>query len=147
MLGSGHGKPCGSTARFTEVGGAAVVGSSAVTPRSTSGGSGPAGRGASPIGQSLGAAAGAGRSAGAQAGGACRAQSALTPGRLTTYRAWSETRTADPGVRNQPVDLVARGPSDRAGMWGEVPPLASLADSAATGLELPASGGAGLGAR
>ena len=51
------------------------------------------------------------------------------------------------GVRNQSVDFVARGPPDRAGMRGEVSPLASLADSAATGMELPASGRTCAGAR
>src|SRR5579859_7840313 len=140
MLRSGHGKPGGGAARFSEVRGAAVVGGSAVTSRSASSRSGTAGGRASAVGQPLGSTTEARRAAGAEAGGACRAQSALTPGRLTAHRAWVETWAAGSGLRNRPVDLVARGPSDRAGMRGEVPPLAGLADFAATGLELPASG-------
>ncbi len=54
MLLSGHGKPGGSAARFSEVGGAAVVRGSAVAPRSASSRSGPAGGSASAVGQPLG---------------------------------------------------------------------------------------------
>jgi len=55
--------------------------------------------------------------------------------------------TYEPYMQAGFVDFVARGPSDRAGMRGEVPPLASLADSAAIGVEVPASGGTGAGTR
>ena len=78
MLRSGHGKPGGSAARFSEVGGAAVVRGSAVTSRSASSRSGPAGGSASAVGEPLGSTTEARRTAGAEAGRARRAQSALT---------------------------------------------------------------------
>src|SRR6266513_2813157 len=58
----------------------------------------------------------------------------------------AEAWAASSGLRNQFVDLVARGPSDRRGMRSPLPCLASLAHSGAVGLELPASSGAGAGA-
>jgi hypothetical protein len=143
----GHGKPGGSKTRFSEVGRTAAVRGAAVAPRSTSGRSGAPGGSASAVGQSLGRTTEAGWCTGFETGRTRRAQSAFTSGRFTADRAWVETWAAGPGLRNQLVDFVARGPLDRAGMRGEVPPVASLADSAATGMELPASGGTGVGAR
>src|SRR5882762_3169994 len=147
MLLSGHGKPCGSAARLSEVRGAAAVRGSTVAPRSASGGSGPAGRGAPAVGQSLGRTTEAGRGTRLETSRTRRTQSAITPGGFTTHRAWVETRPGGAGLRNQLVDFGARGPSDRAGMRCEVPSLAGLADSAATGMELPASGRARAGTR
>ncbi len=69
----------------------------------------------------------------------------LQPEDLRRIEKRTEARAASLGIRNQSVDFVARGPPDRAGMRGEVSPIASLADSAATGLELPASGRTGAG--
>src|SRR5213593_3501957 len=74
------------------------------------------------------------------------AQTAFASGRSEAYRARAEAWAASSGLRNQFVDLVARGPSDRRGMRSPLPCLASLAHSAAVGLELPASSGAGAGA-
>ena len=147
MLLSGHGKRCGSTARFSEVGGTTVIGGSVVTSGSTSGRSRSSGRGTSTIGQPLGRTTEAGRRPGLETSRTRGAQSAFASGRFTAHRAWVEAGAAGPGLRNGSVDLVARGPSDRAGMRGEVSPVASLAHSAATGLELPASGRARAGTR
>src|SRR5437660_3628861 len=147
MLLSGHGKPGGSTARLSEVGTTAAVRSAAVAARNPSGGSGAAGGSASAVGQSLGGAVGARwrpRVEESRARGAARS---LMPGRSAAHRAWVETGTAGTGLRNQFVDLVAGGRSDRAGMRGQVPPLASLANSAATGMELPTSCRTSAGAR
>ena len=147
MLLSGHGKPGGSAARLSEVRTTAAVRSAAVAARNTSGGSGAAGGSASAVGQSLGGAAQARWSPGAEEVRARGAPRPLTPRRSAAHRAWVETRTAGAGLRDQLVDFLAGGPSDRAGMRDQVPPLASLADPAATGMELPASGGTGAGAR
>ena len=74
MLLSGHGKPCGSTARLSEVRGAAAVGGSAVAARNPSGRSGEAGGSASAVGESVGRAVEARRSASAEEGRTRRAQ-------------------------------------------------------------------------
>jgi hypothetical protein len=50
------------------------------------------------------------------------------------------------GLRDRTVDGVAGGALDRGGIAGPLPYLAGLAHSAATGLELPASGRTGSGA-
>ena len=60
----------------------------------------------------------AGRTAGAEESGARWTQTALASRRSAADRARIETRAASAGVRNQSVDVVAGGPSDRAGMRG-----------------------------
>src|SRR5271157_2698979 len=98
MIPSGDGKSGGSTARLSEVGGAALVGSSAVAPRSASGGSGAAGRRASAIGESLGRATEAGRATGFEEGWARRTPRPLAPRRSAAHRAWVETRAPGAGL-------------------------------------------------
>src|SRR5439155_18631915 len=78
--------------------------------------------------------------------GARRTQTSAGCGRPEQDRARAEAWATSSGLRNQFVDLVARGPPDRRGMRSPLPCLASLAHSAAVGLELPASSGAGAGA-
>src|SRR5208282_5771497 len=120
----------------------AVVASGSASCRSrSSGGSTPA------IGESLGGATEGGRDTGFEKGWARGRARPLTPRRSAAHGGWLETRTAGAGLRNQFVDFVARGPLDRAGMRSEVSPFASLANSAAIGMELPASSGACAGAR
>src|SRR5438128_12636611 len=101
---------------------------------------------ASAVSEPLGAATPAGRTARPEESGTGWAQTAFASGRSEAYRARAEAWAASSGLRNQFVDLVARGPSDRRGMRSPLPCLASLAHSAAVGLELPASSGAGAGA-
>src|SRR5438067_3947341 len=119
---------------------------SAVAAGSSSGGSGPPGGSASAVSEPLGAATPAGRTARPEESGTGWAQTASASGRSEAYRARAEAWAASSGLRNQFVDLVARGPSDRRGMRSPLPCLASLAHSGAVGLELPASSGAGAGA-
>ena len=66
--------------------------------------------------------------------------------RLEEDRARAEAWAGSAGLRDRFVDGVAGGALDRGGMRGPLPCLAGLAHSAATGLELPASGGTRSGA-
>src|SRR5881409_1580740 len=73
-------------------------------------------------------------------------QTAFACGRSAAHRARADAWATSSGLRNQFVDLVTGGAPDRRGMRSPLPCLASLAHSAAVGLELPASSGAGAGA-
>jgi hypothetical protein len=146
MLPSGHGKPGGSTARLSGVRGPAVIGCPVVAPRTACGRSRAAGGSTSAVGQPMGGAVEARWKTGAEKGQVRWPQSTPRPGGSTTCRAGIETWTAGSRLRNQLVDFVARGPLNRAGMRSEVSLFASLADFAAAGMELSASGGTGAGA-
>jgi len=147
VLLSGHGKPGGSTKRLRRVRRAAFAGRATAARRRSSGGGGTAGGRASAISQSLGDATAARRNASAEESSACGAASAFASGRPAPDREGVEARTGGTGLCHQFVDGVARSPLDRAGMRGEISSRAGVADSAPVGVELPAAGGTGAGAR
>jgi len=79
-------------------------------------------------------------------GGTGRAQAAIEWGGLKAAGAGLVERAGSAGLRNAVVDELAGGRPDRAGVWGPLPSGARLEDFGASGLELPATGGAGTGA-
>src|SRR5215469_5613795 len=95
----------------------------------------------------MGGATEAGRSTGSQKSGTRGAASAFMSRGPATDREGAEARTRGAGLRDWPVDFVARSAPDRARVRGEVPSRPGVADSAPVGVELPASGGTGAGAR
>src|SRR5207245_8557362 len=101
--------------RFSGTGAATLRRGSAVAAGSSSVGSGPPGGSASAVSEPLGAATPAGRTARPEESGTGWAQTAFASGRSEAYRARAEAWAASSGLRNQFVDLVARGPSDPRG--------------------------------
>ena len=144
MLCSEHGKPKRCTERLPKVGTAALPRRQAAAAGSSAGGSGPAGRGTSAVGGSLGPAACRGWTKVAEESWTCRAQAALEGSRPAADRARPEAWPTSLGIRDRFVDLLACGTPDRERVRGPLPSFASLADSAAAGMELPAAGGRAL---
>src|SRR5215469_10958183 len=89
----------------------------------------------------MGGATEAGRSTGSQKSGTRGAASGFMSRGPATDREGAEARTRGAGLRDWPVDFVARSAPDRARVRGEVPSRPGVADSAPVGVELPASGG------
>src|ERR1700721_1415353 len=146
MLSSEHGKPKRSTERLPKIGRAPLPRRQAAAAESSSGRSGPAGRGASAVGGPRGPPACRGRTKGAEESRTRRAQAAPEDSRSAAHRACSEARATSARVWNRFVDLGACGAPDRGRMRCSLPSVAGVADSAAAGMELPASGGTRSGA-
>jgi hypothetical protein len=107
---------------------------------------GAAGRRAPAIGESVGATTGSGRMARSEESRARRTQTRLSAEDLKKIQRGLKRGPEAFGLRGRTVDGVAGGALDRGGMRGPLPFFAGLAPSAATGLELPASGRTGSGA-
>src|SRR5256712_6868722 len=73
-------------------------------------------------------------------------KSATAPGRFAANRTRPQARAATSGLRERPVDVGAGRPSDRERMRGPLPRRPCVADSAATGMELPEAHRTGPGA-
>jgi hypothetical protein len=147
MLLSGHGKPSGSTERFRGVRRSAFASCATAARRSSSGRSGAGGGRTSAVRQSLGGATATGWNPSAEESRACGAASAFASRRPAPDRERSEARTGGARLRHRSLDFVAGSAPDRAGMRGEISPRAGVAHPAPVGMELPASGGTGAGAR
>src|ERR1700680_1638392 len=143
---SGHGKPQRSTERLRKTGRAPLPRRPTAAAGSSSGASGPAGRGASAVGGPLGPTARRRRTKGAEESQTRRPQAAPEDSRPAAHRTRAEARATSVGVWNRFVDLGARGAPDRGRMWRPLPSVAGLAHSAAAGVELPASSGTRSGA-
>ena len=109
------------------------MGGAVVAPGSASCRSRATGGRASAVGEPLGGAIEARRSASPEAGRPRWAARPLAPRGPAAHREGTQAWAAGFGLRNQPLDFVARGPLDGTGMWSEVSPFASLAHSSATG--------------
>ena len=82
-----------------------------------------------------------------KAGRACMQQPRLSAEQITQIERGLKRGPQALGGNDQPVDREPGSPSDRAGMRGELSPRARVEDPAAAGMELPATGGPGSGAR
>ena len=71
--------------------------------------------------------------------GACWAQAAIGYSRAAADRAHVEAWAGSAGVRERPVDIGAGGALDRERVRSSLPSRTCVADSAATGMELPAT--------
>src|SRR5262245_9117799 len=111
---STHGKSSRGATGFRGVGSATTAGGTVADARGTAGGSGASGRGASPVGQPMGATTGRGRPAGAEKGGPGGTHATVDAERSAPDRARPHTGAGGAWVRHEPVDRLARGRSHRS---------------------------------
>jgi len=132
-----HGKSGGSATRLCGVGSTPAGGREAADAGRERSRGCATGGGASPVGESVGEAASDVRARGPEAWRARGAPAAAGRGRSAAGGTGLEAWPRGPGVCDRAVDGGASSRSDRAGVWGAIPPGPCLAAAQAAWVELP----------